>query len=333
MQLTHFAPATNMLWKYLESTGIDPAPYYIKAGINPDLLKDPTARISVNSVDRLWEEAVQVITDPCFAVKMVSFWHPSQIGALGYAWLASSTLRRAFKRAVRYIHVVTEDINLHLTDTPAGLCLTLDLEDSVFELPEHHDLVMAVSLYMCRFNFGKELVPTRVTLAHEAPECAQAMVDYFGREIEFDAAQSSITLARADVDLELPSANKEIALMHDELLMRYLVEIRKGNIVDQVKAIILENLPDGQVTDRMVASELNLSERSMQRRLQEHNTTFRNTLDSVREMVAKQYIKNPMNRMSDIAFLLGFSEQSAFSRAFKKWTGMTPLQYRQAQQV
>ena len=78
----------------------------------------------------------------------------------------------------------------------------------------------------------------------------------------------------------------------------------------------------------MVASELNLSERSMQRRLQEHKTTFRFLLDSVREMIAKQYIENPMNRMIDIAFLVGFSEQSAFSRAFKKWTGNTPIEYR-----
>jgi AraC-like DNA-binding protein len=98
--------------------------------------------------------------------------------------------------------------------------------------------------------------------------------------------------------------------------------------VQQVQSIILDNLPDGQVTDRLVASELHLSERSLQRRLKEHKTTFRYLLDGVREMVAKQYIENPVNRMSDIAFLIGFSEQSAFSRAFKKWTGKSPVEYR-----
>jgi AraC-like DNA-binding protein len=92
----------------------------------------------------------------------------------------------------------------------------------------------------------------------------------------------------------------------------------------------LENLPDGTVTEKLVAGQLNLSERSLQRRLQESQTTFRLILENVREMVAKQYIKNPMNRMSDITFLLGFSEQSAFSRAFKKWTGKSPVEYRNA---
>ena len=328
MHSTHFAPATNLLWKYLESIGIDPKPLYMKAGINPKLMSNPGARVNISCVDALWQQAEQVITDPCFAVKMAEFWHPSQIGALGYAWLASSTLRQGVNRAVRYIHVVSEDLNLHVADTPAGMKVTVDLEDSVFTLPQHHDLVLTVLMHMCRFNIGDELVPTEVKLAHPEPECADILLDYFRTDIEFDAEQTSLTIARAHADEQLASANKQIALVHDEMLMRYLVEIKKGDIVQQVQSIILDNLPDGQVTDKLVANELNLSERSLQRRLKEHQTTFRYLLDSVREMVAKQYIENPVNRMSDIAFLLGFSEQSAFSRAFKKWTGKSPVEYR-----
>ncbi len=328
MSLTHFAPATTLLWKYLESVGINPKPLYIKAGIKPELLLNPDARISISHVDALWEQAAGVIEDPCFAVDMAEFWHPSQMGALGYAWLASSTLRRAFKRSVRYIHVVTEDLNLEVADTPAGLKISVDLEDSIFTLPQHHDLVLTILMHMCRFNFGDELIASQISLAHPEPECSKKITEYFQTDVQFDAEQTSLTIARADADHVLLSGNKQIALMHDEMLMRYLVEIKKGDIVQQVQSIILDNLPDGQVTDRLVASELHLSERSMQRRLKEHKTTFRYLLDGVREMVAKQYIENPVNRMSDIAFLIGFSEQSAFSRAFKKWTGKSPVEYR-----
>jgi len=330
MSLTHFAPATNLLWKYLESVAIDPEPIYKKAGIAPELLLNPNARLNVSAVDALWDQAATIIEDPCFAIDMAEFWHPSHMGALGYAWLASSTLRRAFNRAVRYIHVVSEDLNLQVSDTPAGLKITVDLDDSVFTLPQHHDLVLTILMHMCRFDFGDELIASQVSLAHPEPECSKKITDYFRTDVQFDAEQTCLTIARADADHVLTSGNKQIALMHDEMLMRYLVTIKRGDIVQQVKSIILDNLPDGQVTDRLVAGELNLSERSMQRRLKEHKTTFRALLDGVREMVAKQYIENPVNRMSDIAFLIGFSEQSAFSRAFKKWTGKTPVQYRES---
>lgn len=328
MSLTHFAPATSLLWKYLESIDIDPEPLFKSSGIDPVLLQNPNARISVTNVDKLWQSVSQVIEDPCFAIDMAEFWHPSQIGALGYALLASSTLRRACGRAVRYIHVVTEDLNLELNDVPKGLKVSVDLEDSVFTLPQHHDLILTILMHMCRFNFGEDLVATEIKLAHPEPECSNKLIDYFRSDIQFGADQTSLTIARADADRQLSSGNKQIALTHDEMLTKYLFEIKKGDIVQQVKSIILDNLPDGQVTDKLVASELNLSERSMQRRLKEQETSFRYLLDNVREMVAKQYIENPVNRMADIAFLLGFSEQSAFSRAFKKWTGKSPIEYR-----
>ena len=328
MQLTHFAPATNMLWKHIERCGHDPAPLYRQAGINPALLKKSDARINISNVDELWRLAVDLLDDPCFGIKMTEFWHPSYVGALGYAWCASSTLRTALNRVVRYIHVVTEDLNIQLTETPIGLQITTDLEKSIYTLPHHHDVVLSVLMHMCRFNYGDELVPVRVCLAHEQPPCAQIISDFFRMPVIYNVPQSSLTLATRDVDRRLASGNAELALLHDEFLMKYLVEIKKGDIVQQIQSAIFENLPSGNVTDNLIARELNLSERSLQRKLKEKGTTFRNELDSVREMAAIQYIKNPMNTMSDIAFLLGFSEQSAFSRAFKKWTGTSPMKYR-----
>jgi len=328
MQLTHFAPATNMLWKYIESCGHDPAPLYRKAGINPALLKRSDARINIAHVDQLWRLAVDLLDDPCFGIKMTENWHPSYVGALGYAWCASSTLRTALNRVVRYIHVVTEDLNLKLSETPNGLKVTVDLEKSIFTLPQHHDVVLSVLMHMCRFNFGDELLATEVCLAHEEPPCSEVISDYFRTPVSYDAEASSFSLSKEDVDMKLFSGNRELALLHDEFLMKYLIEIKKGDLVQQIQSVIIDNLPSGKVSDNLIAKELNLSERSLQRKLKEKGTTFRTVLDNVREMAAIQYIKNPVNTMSDIAFLLGFSEQSAFSRAFKKWTGTSPVKYR-----
>jgi AraC-like DNA-binding protein len=328
MALTSFAPVTGLMWKYLKHCNIDPLPIYKKAGIDPELRFNPQARVDIECIEQLWIEASKVIDDPTFGIKMVEFWHPSMLGAVGYAWFVSLTLRQAMERMSRYIHAITQGMDISVEDTPAGLKISVYATARVSVQPQQHTLVVAVLMHMCRYNFGDELVPTEVKIARAKPDDISDITNFFRCDVSFDVEVDSLTIARADADKELSSANKQLALMHDEVLMRYLVEIEKGDIVQQVKSIILENLPDGNVTDRLVAGELNLSERSMQRRLKEHKTTFRSLLDTVREMVAKQYIENPRNRMSDIAFLIGFSEQSAFSRAFKKWTGKSPVEYR-----
>ena len=330
MQLTHFAPATNMLWRHIESCGHDPEPVFRKAGINPALLNKSDARINIEHVDELWRLTVDLLDDPCFGIKMTDNWHPSFVGALGYAWCASSSLRTAFNRVVRYIHVVTEDLNIRLSDTPDGLKVIADLEHSIFTLPQHHDVVLGVLMHMCRFNYGDDLHPAEVQLAHTKPRCSSIIEDFFQAPVTYDAPETSLTSAREYIDSELASSNKQLALLHDEFLMKYLVEIKKGDLVQQIQSVIIENLPSGKVTDNLIAKELNLSERSLQRKLHEKGTSFRHVLDEVRKMAAIQYIKNPVNTMSDIAFLLGFSEQSAFSRAFKKWTGTSPVKYRKS---
>jgi AraC-like DNA-binding protein len=330
MSLSHFAPAATLMWEYLKSCGHDPAPLYRKAGINSDLLSKPDARIKVASVDRLWHLVNERLDDPCFGIKMTEHWHPSRMGSLGYAWLVSTTLRTALDRLVRYIHVVTEAVELKTTNTPRGLTITLRIDDSVNKLPQQEDAPMAIIMHMCRYNFGEGLTAVNVSLAHDEPACSKVITDYFKSPVTYNTELSSITFSVRDVDKVLATANKKLALMHDDLLMRYLIEIKKGDFIEQIKSIIIDHLPDGNVTDQLVANELNLSERSLQRKLKEKGTTFRLILDDVREMMAIQYIKDPVNRMSDIAFLIGFSEQSAFSRAFKKWTGISPLKYRES---
>ena len=330
MSLSHFAPATTLMWEYLKSCGHNPAPLYEQAGINPELIHKPDVRLKVTNVDRLWHLVAELLNDPCFGVKMIAHWHPSRMGSLGYAWLVSTSLRTGMERLVRYMHVVTEAIDLKISNAPRGLTISLYIDPSVNKLPQQETLPLAIIMHMCRYNYGEELTAVDVSLAHEKPDCSKDISDYFKSPITYGTEISSITFSVKHVDKKLNTRNRTLALMHDDLLMRYLIEIKKGDFIEQIKSIIIDHLPDGHVTDQLVAKELNLSERSLQRKLKEKGTTFRTVLDDVREMVALQYIKDPVNRMSDIAFLIGFSEQSAFSRAFKKWTGISPLKYRES---
>jgi len=329
MTLTHFAPATNMLWEYLHSSGCDPEQLFKKAGIAPSLRGNPHARINLNSLTNLWGLAVKTLDDPCFGIKMVHHWHPSYMGALGYAWLVSTSLRTAINRAERFVHVVSEGLDLYLAETAQGLKVTVDTPD-IITYPQQHDVVLAVLMRIARINFGNELSAVEITFQHARPDCHKTFADFFQSPLVYDADEYSMTFATHDIDKKLPTANKELALMHDEVLMKYLVKIKKGDLVQQIQSLMIDRLPSGKVTDQMIARELHLSERTLQRKLRDKGTSFRQVLESVRQMVAMQYIRDSATSMTEIAFLLGFSEQSAFSRAFKKWTGKSPVQYRES---
>lgn len=330
MPQTHFARTSNLLWKYLEDNGHDPEPIYRKAGVDPVLLKKPEARYYVNQMNDIWNMAVEILDDPCFGIKMAKNWHPSYAGALGYAWCASPTLRAALDRAHRYMHVVSEGITIKLDNTTAGLKTTIDKEESSLTLPQQYDVVIATLLHMCRFTFGQDLNPTRVYLSYDKPSCSKIIEDFFRGPVEYNSRETGFCLAFDDADKELLAGYNKLATFHDTFLMEYLLEIQQGDIVQHIRSVIIDNLPTGKVTDSLIAQELNMSERSLQRKLQKKGTSFRNILEDVRKIAAIQYIKNPANTMTDIAFLLGFSEQSTFSRAFKKWTGSSPAKYRQS---
>jgi len=113
-------------------------------------------------------------------------------------------------------------------------------------------------------------------------------------------------------------------------MIEYLAQLNHDRITEKVKAVIIDQLPSGNVTDENVARALYMSSRKLQRQLQSDGTTFNALLNEIRQDLAQKYLREQDTSMTEIAFLLGFSESSAFSRAFKRWMGVTPTQYRKA---
>ena len=330
MHYSHLATATNILWKLIEANGHDPEALYREAGIDPGLLNKPGARVPSVLVNRIWVKATEIIDDPCFGVKAHKYWHPSYIHALGYAWLASHTLREALNRFVRYLRIVSDKSFLRLEEDPDGLTLIFGFEHLDMRIPAQIDLGMALAIHMCRLNYGEDLKPIAVNFVHAEPACAE---DYFALSkapVQFSADRDSMTFSLADVDKYLIGANPQLARLNDQVMIEYLAKLDKDNIVDRVTAVIIDMLPSGGVADEKVAEQLNMSVRSLQRRLKEAGTTFRTVLEAVRKDLASTYVRDPDIELVEVAFLLGFSDQSAFSRAFKSWTGCSPSEVRKS---
>ena len=191
------------------------------------------------------------------------------------------------------------------------------------------DADMSLLIAMCRANYGDSLNPVSLEFMHAEPDCAGEFFALFRCPVTFGAQRNRMTFSRKDVDKHLPGSNTLMSQVHDQEMVRYLAGLEGGDIIYKVKNAILELLPDGRMSDTKVAETLYMSNRNLQRKLEAQGTTFKTILTEIRKDLALKYIQDPQLTLTEVSFMLGFSEMSAFSRAFKQWTGTSPKVRRQ----
>lgn len=330
MTATIFAPALDLAWKIIDSYGLDPEALFREQDIDVGKIFDPGTRVSKSALNRVWKSASNLIDDPAFGLRAARFLHPSQLGALGYAWLASTSLRTALNRLSRYVHVIADDVAVDLVESDARFKISIREQESLKRLFWASDSSVSIIVTLCRMNYGDELNPESVELQHAAPADLGNYYSLFRCPVAFGCAVDRVVFPIGVVDRKLPSANPQLAQLNDQVMIQTLARLSKERIVPRVKSTIIELLPSGKISDEQVAAELNMSTRALQRKLQKKETTFKQLLTETRQELADKYIRNNQLSLTEISFMLGFSEVSSFSRAFKRWTGGSPSEYRQA---
>ena len=329
VDVTHLLSQVDILWNILIDYGYDAKSVFLEVGIDREMILKPGARIPHERADSLCSKVDDLIDDPCWGLRGAKFWHPSHFNALGYAWLASSTLREAIDRTSRYAHITGTDREHRVEDTAKGLTVTLSYS---LKLPALMDLGMSIWLSACRLNYGPDLNPVEVNFIHSQLACAEEYDSYFKAPVNFNADYDSFTLPADVVDKRLSIGNPHLATLNDQYIVTYLAELDKNNIVQRVEGAIIEMLPSGGVCDEKVAQKLNMSTRSLQRKLKGAHTTFGKLLNEVRHETAEHYLYDSNVSLSEIAFVLGYSEYSSFWRAYKRWTKSSPSDIRKSEQ-
>ena len=314
-----------MIHRALSAHAIDGSALFRRAGLDPDRLRDPNARYPLNAMQRLWTLATAATGDECFGLEVAQAWHPTTFHALGYSALASETLREALQRMVRYGRVVTTGARLELKQDGDEVIVKLlgSLPDDQM-VPASIDAGVASIVILCRQGRGGQVDPVLVRLSRAEPACSSRLQAFFGCPIEFGAAENSLVFRVTDLDAQLPTANPVLLRVNEQVLTDYLARLERSEVTVQVQARLIQLLPSGEVDESSIARALNLSLRSMQRKLKARGVSFRKLLDDTRRQLAEQYLKDSTLSVSEIAYLLGFAEVSSFSRAFRRWTGHAP---------
>lgn len=316
--------------RLVESHGIDPERFTRQFGIHAITPPGSRTRLPSRFLDVGFEAAAGLIPDPAFALRAAECWHPSHLGTLGYGWLSSGSLRTALKRMERYTKLLGQRMSSRCEDTPEGLRFTYDHgRGDILAGRVMADFGLSLIVSMCRANYGESLAPANVSFRRAAPRDVQPYRNFFGCEVDFGSATDSFLLSRQVADQPLPTSNHELATTFDAILTKQLAELNAASLPDRCRAYLLQELTSGEPTEENLARAMAMSRRTLQRKLGETGLTYKQLLEQTRHELALRYLDDPGKSVTDITFLLGFSEQSAFSRAFKRWTGVAPSAYRE----
>lgn len=254
---------------------------------------------------------------------------PGAFGALGYARRTSETLRMSLERLWRYhrlLHDVAE-IKLALNHDHAILSHYLPVPGG---LPrEVSEYIVAVWLIPARQATGVNWTPLEVRFPHFAPNDTSEHHRFFRCTLKLGHDRSALVFSNDLLGMPLVNADPSLQAILEAQVMAMLEQLPKGEAVrETVRRLLAGELCNGEPTLEQIAPRLHMSARTLHRRLEEEGTSFRQLLTEVRRELAAQHLSERRLAIGEIAFLLGFSEPSAFHRAFKRWTGYAPLAYR-----
>ncbi len=328
-RLTTITSWARLVWEGLASCDLDADTVFREVGLDPAALTNPSARYPVLSMARLWRVAEERSGDPCFGLRAASFWHPTTWSALGYSWLASATLEEAMQRLARYSKMISDAAQISFKAQHDRSSLTIMPSHPQLDPPGVvMDTVLATVIHMCRVSYGQGFNPVRVDFTHEGRGCRQERESFFAAPVHYSARENSLRFSRAQVSKPLATANAVLARTNDRVIADYLTRLGGETTVMRVKAKLIDRLPSGAVTQEEIAEILHMSLRTLQRKLGEEDTTYKRVLEETRRELAERYIEDASLTLSEITYLLGFSDASSFSRSFKRWTGVAPSLFR-----
>jgi len=322
------AAATGLLDRIVAAGG-DPDRILHEAGLQRSLLAKPDGFIATTAFAGVLTEAARATGDDCFGLHFGEQFDPRDLGALHYVVLNSPNIVSAIGNVVRYLHIHNRGATIRFSLEGGLGYLRFLLGNFNAELwRQQNEFAMAVGLTSFRIMVGADWIPYRVEFAHDAPVETSEHARAFGCPIRFGCAWNAIVFEKELLDHRIAVADMRLYRVLKEHVERVLAEIPNDNdLLASTRGAIAECIGEGTLNLSCVAKKLALSPRSLERRLKELGAVFKTMVSEMRRRLALEYLSD-RHTLAQIAFLLGYSEVSAFNRAFKKWTGVSPSQYR-----
>ncbi|MBT4934088.1 MAG: AraC family transcriptional regulator [Rhodospirillaceae bacterium] len=297
------------------------------SGLAPSMAGETTLQLKLSSFCRLFEEAARRTENQNFGLWFGNQFKPQDLGLWGYVGVTSPTLGAALENLVSYFPYHQENSMLNLRSRNDGMMM-FEYQITAPEIVERRqdaELSLGMFLNVFRECLGQDWTPEEVYFEHPKPEAAKAHENAFGAAAYFSQPVNALVFKPEILDHPMPSC--DLALM--TMMQTCLAELGSGrdgfeSVTDRVRSVIRMKLPEGCPSLEIVGEALQLSSASIQRELSLAGLTYKELIQATRYDLAHAYLKQRHLPLSEIAFLLGYSELSAFSRAVRRWTGESP---------
>ena len=312
-----------------EEYGIDPEPLLEEVGISLQDISRPGARIETHRVDQLWQKVFEVTGDSEVGLKIGQRASPGDYYVLGHAWFASETLGDALERYARYSSVI-DTVDVTVTLTKEGDVYRFggdykDVEDRPSEIAV--DAEIAAFLAMCAAVKERPVRLHKVERQEDESMHPGSFEAFVGCPVSWGAKEVALYFPADEIEEHLQFAIPEVAAATDQIAERYIESLDRNTVATQVRRLLIQMLPSGSADQESIASKLYRSASTLQRQLSAEGTSYRDVLEATRRSMAQDYLRNGEHTHAQVAYMLGFSDQSNFARAFKRWTGHSPGQY------
>lgn len=320
------AAGPRWLLEVASAAGVDSNRLAQSAGLDSRRLSDPAGRVETAAVMSLLNNSANTMNDPLFGMHLGRDYLPGRLGLYDYLFLTANTLENAFDTAIRYSAVAAAYGAYEWVDAADRTAVRRTLPNG----PDYHHaeaFVVSWQLTMARHATGRSLREVRIGFAQPAPKHARALIEALGvSRVEFGCSATTITLASADVELPLLSADPMLAAV----LRRHADGRRPApeSWPDRVRAFLADGFTDRTVTLDTAARAMSISPRMLQQHLHDMGTSWRIEVESARDDLAVDLLRNSSLSVTVIAHRLGYSDARAFRRAFRRQSNLSPDQYR-----
>lgn len=318
-------------WEALPQMGIRVEELLHKARVPIDSLAEPVV-LNTAQYFAVWQTFSELIDEPATGIfNFMKSVNTAQLAPSVLAAYHARNYREALSRMERYKQLCSPE-RFHIEEEGEICTIQVEWLRSTMPAPALVDAMAFASLLQIgRHGIGRSIDARLVEFTHPLGN-PMILEDFFGCEVRFGALHNRLTLNRSDLDLPFISYNAELLeILTPALDLSLGEQQRRDSITETVKKILKHSLPGGRSDVQRVAGELAVSERTLQRRLTDQGTSFKELLTQARREMAREYLLDPSVDIKEVAFLLGYEELNSFYRAFRHWEGDTPSNWRSEQ--